>query len=263
MNERGETWSVSAERRKRGEDGRRSEWYRRLEIAEVVDRLRAGDYWALREFVSRYRGLLMSHAERFGFDVEDARAVATEVLHDVARELIEARRVLPRSMDGYVVRCFRNRVLNAVRDASRRGRPELACSADPGEVSPESDPTGCSEAMLHSAAGPEWEPVSLNPALERLAALLDGGLSKNERHLLSWVSEFVPQSEIAAWLGISYAAARKQLERLRARLAATARAHAESLTGHERLELLRFFGRVDAVLDVAESNTDRGAPSDA
>lgn len=205
----------------------------------------------------------MSHAQRVGFDVDDARAVATEVLHDVARELIEGRTVLPRSMDGYVVRCFRNRVLNEVRDARRRGEVAVTPRAELDEISPESDPAGCSEAMVHSAAGPEWEPVPLNPALERLAGLLDGGLSSQERHLLSWVSEYVPQRLIAAWLGISYPAARKQLERLRERLAAAAKAYAAALPGQERIELLRFFRRIDAALDATKPNTDRRASSDA
>jgi DNA-directed RNA polymerase specialized sigma24 family protein len=254
---------VSAKRGKGGEDAQRSAWYRRLEIAKVVDLLRTGDYWALREFLSRHRGLLMSHAERFGFDIVDARAVATDVLHDVARDLIEGRRVLPRSMDGYVVRCFRNRVLNEVRDARRRATSGATPPTHPEELSPESDTAGCSEAMLHSAAGPEWEALPLNPAVERLAELLDGGLSKDERQLLSWVSEYVPQRTIAAWLGITYAAARKQLERLRDRLAVAARTHAESLSGQERVALLRFFRRVDAVVDAVESKADRRADSNA
>ena len=254
---------MPGKRRKPGEDERRSLWYRRLGIAELVELLRAGDYWALREFVARHRGLLMSHAQRFGFKVDDARAVATEVLHDVARELIEGRRVVPRSMDGYVVRCFRNRVLNQVRDARRRGEAGATSEPQRDEITPEKQPAGCSEAMVNSAVGPEWEPVPLNPALERLAALLDGVLTTRERYLLSWVSAYVPQTLIATWLGISYTAARKQLERLRGRLAAEAKAHATSLTGQERTELLRFFRRVDAALDESDLNADRRASSDA
>lgn len=260
----GETWSVSAKRRKRGEDTRHSVRYRRLDIAEVVDLLRAGDYLALLEFVSRHRGLLVSHAERFGFAVDDARAVATEVLHDVAIELIECRDALPRSMDGYVVRCFRNRVLNAVRDARRHGGSEAHAVETHADGAPdEGDVTGCSQAMLRSSAGPEWEPMAWSPALERLAVLLDGGLSERERHLLAWVSEYVPQYEIAAWLGVTYAAARKQLERLRARLATVAKAHADSLTGQERIELLRFFRRFDSVIDGTEAMSDRRVSGDA
>jgi DNA-directed RNA polymerase specialized sigma24 family protein len=254
---------VSAKRRKESEDARRSR-YRRLEIGQVVELLRAGDYRALLEFVSRHRGLLVSHAERFGFPIDDARAVATEVLHDVAREVIEHPRALPQSMDGYVVRCFRNRVLNAVRDARRNGGRETdSYQTRTDGVPHESDMAGCSESMLRSSAGPAWEPIALAPSLERLALLLDGGLTDSERHLLSWVSEYVPQREIASWLGVTYAAARKQLERLRARLAAAAKAHAESLTGPERIELLRFFRRFDTVIDGGETASDRRVSGDA
>ncbi|HEU5184907.1 MAG TPA: hypothetical protein VFU01_10090 [Gemmatimonadaceae bacterium] len=255
---------MTAERGGRGDDIRRAARYRRLEISQIVELVRAGDYFALVEFVARHRGLLMSHAERFGLAVEDAQAVATEVLHDVAIELIEHPALLPRSMDGYVVRCFRNRVLNSVRDAARRGDP------DPGTADSDADGvpnaganSACSQAMRRSAAGPEWEPAALSPVLERLAVILDESLSEAERHLLAWVSEYVPQSEIAAWLGVTHAAARKQLERLRRRLAAAARVHAESLPPQERVELLRFFRRFDAVIDDIGRRSDRRVSGDA
>ena len=255
---------MSAKRRRRGDDERRSRRYRRLEIGQIVELVRAGDYFALLEFVARQRGLLVSHAERFGFAIDDARAVATEVLHDVARELIEHPGALPDSMDAYVVRCFRNRVLNSVRDATRRGlRGAVVRESSPDVIPHDDEGVGCSQAMLRSAAGAASEPVPMSAVLERLALLLDGGLSEPERHLLSWVSEYVPQSEIAAWLGITHAGARKQLERLRRRLAAAAKAHAESLMGRERAELLRFFQRFDMVIDSAGTMSDRRVAGDA
>lgn len=255
---------MSQERRRLGDDGRRSARYRRLEIGRIIELLRAGDYYALLEFIARHRGLLMSHAERFGLAVEDARAVATEVLHDVAHELIERPGLLPRSMDGYVVRCFRNRVFNSMRDASRRDRI-ISEAVDVGErTSPDEDSAGgCSQAMLRSAAGPAWESIPLTPSLERLAQLLDGGLDDSERQLLAWVSEYVPQSVIATWLGVTHAAARKQLERLRRRLAAAAKEHAGTLPVHERVELLRFFRRVDTAIDASNTMMDRRVSRDA
>jgi predicted ArsR family transcriptional regulator len=88
--------------------------------------------------------------------------------------------------------------------------------------------------------------------------LLDEGLSREERLLLAWVSEHVPQSEIARWLGVSHAAARKQLERLRKRLAITAREYCHSISGREHDELEHFFRRLDATIDAERGE---GAPS--
>ena len=232
--------------------GRGSGRYERMETKALVRLMREGDHLALHEFVRRYRGLLVSYSERFGLLGDEARSLATDVLEDVALHLMDHPDKIPGSMDAYIVASFRNHVLRSRRDATRAGRPQT----EPMDVSPERPPGdldapgGSSQAMLRAARGPEWEPASLSPALERLVTMLDSVLMTEERRLLSWVSEYVPQSEIAQWTGLSHAAVRKQVERLRTRLAATAKLYAASLSLRERAELVRFFRRINSfVLD--------------
>jgi hypothetical protein len=78
--------------------------------------------------------------------------------------------------------------------------------------------------------------------------MLEEGLSDQERDVLAWVSEHRPQSQIADWLGISHPAARKRLERLRARLEEMATQYRHSLSGRDRRDVDRFFDRFDAML---------------
>ena len=73
--------------------------------------------------------------------------------------------------------------------------------------------------------------------------MVEEGLSREEELLLSWVSRWVAQSDIAKWLGISHGAARNRVMRLRARLKEVAFQHAATFSGREREELREFFRR--------------------
>ena len=75
---------------------------------------------------------------------------------------------------------------------------------------------------------------------------LSEALSDDERQLLVAVAENIPQREIAEWLGVSYAVARKRLERLRARLTDVAMRYANTLEPDDARELQRFFHRCRA-----------------
>jgi transposase len=83
-------------------------------------------------------------------------------------------------------------------------------------------------------------------AIERLSGRLSEALRPDERQLLVAVAENIPQREIAEWLGVSYAVARKRLERLRARLTEVAMQYANSLEPDDARELQRFFHRCRA-----------------
>ena len=81
------------------------------------------------------------------------------------------------------------------------------------------------------------------PALERLASMIEEGLTADEEQILSWVARWVPQSDIAEWLGITHGALRNRVMRLRARLKEVAMQYAATFTGTERAELSDFFRR--------------------
>jgi len=86
-------------------------------------------------------------------------------------------------------------------------------------------------------------PVALRmDVVERLSE----ALRPDERVLLVAVAENIPQREIAEWLGVSYAVARKRLERLRARLTEVAMHYANTLEPDDARELQRFFHRCRA-----------------
>ena len=96
--------------------------------------------------------------------------------------------------------------------------------------------------------------------------MIEEGLTEEEEAILSWVSRWVPQSQIAEWLGITHGAARNRVMRLRARLKETALQHVASFSGRERIELNEFFRRTFSSVQHGsatgtEGDTRRHAPS--
>jgi DNA-directed RNA polymerase specialized sigma24 family protein len=231
---------VSGERAKG--DKAKTEFYRALSAAELVRLLRQGNYDALQEFTARYAPLLVNYVERAGFRVADVETVAVDLLTDIATSLIQAHTLPKCSMETYVVRSFRYRLASLHRQSGRdvTAHEQLL---DPQGAS------GCSQGTMRSSAGPEYERPALPPVLQRLSSMLDEGLTREESDLLGAVSEYASQSDIAEWLGVSHAALRKQLERLRRRLRLIARRYIDALTERERAEIRRFFARVDAIIE--------------
>lgn len=212
----------------------------------------------MKEFTERYIPLLLDYAEQAGFAGVDIESVAGDVLSDVARALIAMRSGVPHcSMETYVTRAYRNRVISIRRQA--RDAFLTSDAVEPDEDGDAMWRTGCSEGTIQATKAPDYEPHLLSPALERLSTMLDEGLSREERELLTGVSAYASQSEIAEWLGMSHDAVRKQLERLRKRLTLVARRYTEALTGAERAEIRRFFRRVSAIIggDLPPPPSDR------
>jgi DNA-directed RNA polymerase specialized sigma24 family protein len=178
-----------------------------------------------------------------------------EVVHDcvadAALALMRHTSRMPRSLTGYLIAALRHGVANEHRALGRRtARDGLALVA-----------TGarevvviqtCSEASLRASAGPDWDVAPVAPPLERLAAALDEALDDEERRLLGWIGQWVPQTQIAEWLGVSYGALRARVSRLRSRLHATAERHAGQLQNDERRRIQQFFRRAAGVSRVAE-----------
>lgn len=101
----------------------------------------------------------------------------------------------------------------------------------------------------------------MTPAIERLVAALEEGITDEEQLILGWLSNHVPQRVIATWLNVSYAAATQRIWRLRERLRETLIRYSLRTTATERRELDRFFRRAGvAYADIlgAEPKSRRG-----
>jgi DNA-directed RNA polymerase specialized sigma24 family protein len=213
---------------------------------ELIVAMRQRDGAAFAEFFLRFRPLLLHRARRLGVDRSEREERVQDFLTDVALALAAPDGVLPRALRTYLTDGFAHRVYNEVRDRARRERRYRAASLDTGNLDAEAAAilSACSaHSVRESAGGVVWDEVGLSPALERLAATLDEGLSTDERLLLVQVRNHVPLRTIAEWRGVKRDTLKVQLWRLRRRLWEAAQRHADALNDHDRRELDRFFRR--------------------
>jgi DNA-directed RNA polymerase specialized sigma24 family protein len=216
---------------------------------DIVVAMRRGDAVAFEHYVERFHRILLDYARRAGVPASERDELATELLDDVAIQLMTRSAPLPQNPRMYLLAALRHKLLNRKRGSERRRRvvSEAARAAygDRARSLGESA-AGCSEELVRASHGPEWEGAPLPRVLERLAGRLSEALRDDERVLLVAVAENIPQREIAEWLGVSYAVARKRLERLRARLTDVAMQYANTLEPDDARELQRFFHRCRA-----------------
>jgi DNA-directed RNA polymerase specialized sigma24 family protein len=216
---------------------RRAAWER-----ELVARMRRDEASAYREFLRTFRPTLMDEARRLRVQPALRDEIVDECLDDVALQLRRETTAIPRALAPYLVRALRLHRLKQYRGERRRRDREMEGAAS--GYDPAAPMAGViSEATRRASAGPDYERTPASPALERLATMLEEGLSDEEQVLFSWVSRWVPQSVIAEWLGVTHGAVRNRVMRLRARLKEATLQHAASFTGRERVEIEDFFRR--------------------
>jgi len=216
---------------------------------DIVVAMRRGEALAFERFVERFHRILLDYARRAGVAPTERDELVSELLDDVAIQLMTRSTPLPQNPRMYLLSALRHKLLNRKRGRERRHRvvseAARAAYADRDLATGEAA-AGCSEDMVRASRGPEWESAPLPRVLERLAGRLSEALGPDERQLLVAVAENIPQREIAEWLGVSYVVARKRLERLRARLTDVAMQYANSLEPDDARELQRFFHRCRA-----------------
>ena len=217
---------------------------RALSDAALVDAMRASVPEAWTEFDARFRPLLERYAARIGIPRWEWSCCITEVLDDEALRLIERSREVPQQMAAYLIRAVRNRHLALKRAALRRdNRYAGAAAADAsseGSIGPlVSDHTR--RACEPPRVSEEQQPAPTGAT--RLAELLSARLSDEERQMLAWVAEGVPQRVIAEWLGINREAAKKRIARLCRRLRGAAEALTAELPPETRREVDRLLRR--------------------
>ena len=216
---------------------------------DIVVAMRRGEAVAFEWYIERFHRILLDYARRAGVAPTERDELVSELLDDVAIQLMTRSTPLPQNPRMYLLSALRHKLLNRKRGRERRHRvvseAARAAYADRDLATGEAA-AGCSEDMVRASRGPEWESAPLPRVLERLAGRLSEALGPDERQLLVAVAENIPQREIAEWLGVSYVVARKRLERLRARLTDVAMQYANSLEPDDARELQRFFHRCRA-----------------
>jgi RNA polymerase sigma factor (sigma-70 family) len=214
---------------------------------DIVVAMRRGEPAAFEWFVERFHRILLDYARRAGLvDALERDEVASELLDDVAMQLMTRTGPPPQNPRLYLLSAFRHKLLNQKRARERRRRVVAEAAHAAYACDDTERAAGCSEAMLRASRGEEWERAPLPRAIDRLASRLSDALRPDERELLVAVAENIPQREVAEWLGVSYAVARKRLERLRARLTDVAMQYATTLEPDDARELQRFFHRCRA-----------------
>ena len=212
--------------------------------AALVEAMRASVPEAWTEFDARFRPLLERYAARIGIPRWEWSCCITEVLDDEALRLIERSREVPQQMASYLIRAVRNRHLALKRAALRRdnryARAVAAEESSEGSVGPL-----VSEHTRRACEPPRVAEELQSPqtGAARLGQLLSARLSDDERQMLAWVAEGVPQRVIAEWLGINREAAKKRIARLCRRLQGAAEALTAELPPEARREIDRLLHR--------------------
>jgi DNA-directed RNA polymerase specialized sigma24 family protein len=122
--------------------------------------LRRGSPPALREFVLRFRPMLVLASRRFGISGGDREEYSDEVLHEAAARFMDMSTAVPISVRGYLLRTLRNRVANGARARDRRTRATAAATETAGDGEPyfEHAVVGCaSEHSVRASHGPAWD----------------------------------------------------------------------------------------------------------
>lgn len=217
--------------------------------ATFVAALRAGEPAALRAFFLFYTPLLRDQAGRLGIEPGDRAELVTTVLDDFIVHAQDAV-VPPRDVARYLVAAVRNRVRNLYRARTRmRVLTERAATTLPGteqRVVAESH----SEYDVRTSLAASVEGLTpLDTAVTKLAMWSAQALRADDQSLMMGVSHHVPMRELAAQLGISYAAARVRVHRLRERFRKLVLQHVKSLDAEEQREVERFLRRAGLCLE--------------
>jgi DNA-directed RNA polymerase specialized sigma24 family protein len=233
---------------------------RALSDTALIGAMRDGAPEAWFEFDARFRPLLEHYARRIGIPRWDASVCITEVLDDEALSLVDGTHGVPQHLSAYLVRALRNRFLQLKRSVERRQRHHLttAEAAHEGE--------GVLIELVSEYARRASEPPRVGEgseatsrAVARFARLLDARLSREERQMLGWVGEGVPQRVIAEWLGITREAAKKRISRLCRRLRSFTDEIRQQLAPNEQHEVDLLLRRAGASRRVTHSGgTDDG-----
>jgi hypothetical protein len=210
-----------------GDDGEPSAW----PDATVVARLRAGDERAARELYARLAPPLLREARRLHVQPGLQAEAVSDVLRAVCTTLARAERAVPASLLAYAARAL-HRHARLLEQHARAAHAPLHDALQVAEP----------DALFDSSnAGTDEELAGRTPhhALGQLVAALALLLTAEERQLLVWLADHVPQREIARWRGTSFGAMRGRIVRLREKARALAWRWIATRPPDERAQLAR------------------------
>lgn len=219
-----------------------------LTPATFVTALNAGEPAALRALVLFYTPLLRDQARRLGIEPDERAELVASLLGDFILRVQDAAPP-PRDVSRYLVAAVRNRVRNHYRARARlRMLTERAAVTLPGTE--QRVVAEChSEYDVRTSLSADEAATPLDTAVTKLARWSAQALSTDEQSLMMGVSHHIPLRELAAQLGITYAAARVRVHRLRERFRKLVLQHVRSLDAEERREVERFLRRAGHCLE--------------
>ena len=219
--------------------------------AALMGRMRLGEETAFREFMRRFAPGLRDQLAQYAMLSELGTSLIPEVLDDVAWRIRNhgVRRKGP--LAPYLWRVLRNRLLYERRRGKRLRILELSVSTELEGNGQAAILATCSSHALGSAQTPDAEVADESAARaveeDPVRALHDhvvAAFSEEDRRILGWLSERVPQREIAEWIGTTYGAMRVRIHRLRTRAEERAAAFVARMEPKHRAALERaYLGR--------------------
>ncbi len=239
--------------------------YAAMTEAELAAGIQLDDRWAMDEFVRRYHRLLLNRAWRAGIPRQLCEDTVLLVLQRVIEAIALGRLTVRTTLAAYLVASFRHEYRRAERVRRERQRLLRRDAGDPAGTG-----AGCtlgliSEYSIRASHGPDWEPLPIPAAVERLASMIEEELSEEEQRFLVWVANEVSIRELATEFEATYEGLRKRIWRLRERMREMALRFAEQFTLTERAQLKAFFTRSQrlheaAVMEASLARQREGAP---
>ena len=209
----------------------------------LVLRMRMGEERAFRDFFLRFEPLALYVARRAGVQPALRREAVDEGLGAIALYLARPTSVTPDRLGAYVAGALFSRLRGEHTTRARHDRLEAAAAEELGEGGESILASTCSSASVRASAGDDRGDASVSPALAALLDTVREATTDEERRVLGWLAERIPQRLIAEWTGVSHDVARKRIARLRARLRAVVLHRAADMADIERKSVMRVLGR--------------------
>ena len=203
-------------------------------------RMRLGEVEAFREFFARFEPMLRELAERER--TRDVDGTVLDVLDDVAERIRNHRVPRKLSLAAYLAAALRNRIRGERRLQLRRASIEAGIASSLQGGRERAVLSLCSAYTLRAASPQEPSEEDREQVERDFHEFLDGLLSVEERQLLGWLGDRVPQREIAEWTNAPHGVVRMRIHRLRARIAKAIRAYLARLDAADRARLERSTG---------------------